>query len=135
MVSNSDALTPIVLAHPSAPALALHVLPYGLTLHRLLVRTPLPSSSPSSSLPSSSAASGSEGELHDLLVGPEDAADHRDAGRSFMGPIVGRYANRLPAGKRAFGSGGTVGEVDLPEWGEWFGFAFQISGSGRVWAR
>ncbi|CAO1616006.1 unnamed protein product [Parajaminaea phylloscopi] len=96
-----------------AAALELHVLPFGLTVHRLLV------------VPSDDG-----GEHHDLIVGPEDPRDHHARGRNFFGPLVGRYANRLPAGKLtvpgAAGQGNTgagagqVGadsHIELPVWG------------------
>ncbi|KAL4401758.1 aldose 1-epimerase [Malassezia pachydermatis] len=56
------------------------VLPYGLTIHSIEVKT--------------------KDVVHELLAGPEDAADHTTYPRQFYGPIVGRYANRLPAGPR-----------------------------------
>ena len=51
---------------------------YGLTIHRIEVQR--------------------ERRTFDVLAGPEDAADHRTLGRRFYGQVVGRYANRLPAG-------------------------------------
>lgn len=51
---------------------------YGLTIHRIEVQR--------------------EGNAFDVLAGPEDAAEHRTLGRRFYGQVVGRYANRLPAG-------------------------------------
>lgn len=72
---------------------ALTVVPYGLTVHALEIYH--------------------AGVVHDVLVGPEDPAAHRVLGRRFFGSIVGRYANRLPAGR----SSGAGVEVDLAEWG------------------
>ena len=57
---------------------ALSVVPFGLTVHRLELR---PHDAPV-----------------DVLVGPEEAKSHAD-GRAFFGSAVGRYANRLRAGK------------------------------------
>ena len=69
------------------------VLPYGLTVHAIRMYH--------------------DGEWHDLLAGPENPADHARYGRRFFGQIVGRYANRLPAGPSE--AGGV--RVDLAEWG------------------
>lgn len=80
--------------------LELHVLPFGLTVHRLLLIL---------------HASSAEDTRRDLIVGPEDARDHHLRGRNFFGPLVGRYANRLPAGKNTDASGYV--SVNLPEWG------------------
>ncbi|PWN26202.1 hypothetical protein BDZ90DRAFT_48507 [Jaminaea rosea] len=91
---------PVVLrlastASASSP-LEVHVLPYGLTIHRLVI----------------------DDGKEDLITGPESPSDHHTLGRSFFGPIVGRFANRLPAGQNSFNYDSTeVGSVDLPEWG------------------
>lgn len=71
---------------------ALSVVPFGLTVHRLELR---PHDAPV-----------------DVLVGPEEAKSHAD-GRAFFGSAVGRYANRLRAGKHEAGGK----EFYLPEWG------------------
>lgn len=99
---QADPFKPVVLRRetPEAGSLELHVLPYGLTVHRLIVTT-----------------AGAK-EPNDVIVGPEDPRDHKDTGRSFFGPLVGRYANRLPAGKiDATTRDGTRLQLDLPEWG------------------
>ena len=66
---------------------------YGLTIHRIEVQR--------------------EQRTFDVLAGPEDAADHRALGRRFYGQVVGRYANRLPAGTWACRDG----TLQLAEWG------------------
>ena len=66
---------------------------YGLTIHRIEVQR--------------------ERRTFDVLAGPEDAADHRALGRRFYGQVVGRYANRLPAGTWACRDG----TLQLAEWG------------------
>ncbi|KAH9469440.1 hypothetical protein Pst134EA_006729 [Puccinia striiformis f. sp. tritici] len=52
----------------------------GLTMHKLLVES-------------------SEFPTRDVLCGPESSSSFKTEGRKFMNQIVGRYANRLPAGK------------------------------------
>ena len=59
---------------PYVNALALEVLPHGVTLHRLFVQA--------------------DGKTHDILVGPEDPAGHLQ--QKYTNTIVGRYANRVP---------------------------------------
>ena len=71
-----DPLKPILLAAEGAD-LKFSVLPYGLTFHSI---------------------STEDGE--DFIGGPEDPKDHQARGRKFLNPIIGRYANRLPAGKK-----------------------------------
>lgn len=56
--------------------LRVEVLHHGLTMHRIEVDL--------------------GGQTLDLLAGPEDAASHAET-RAFYGPVLGRYANRLPA--------------------------------------
>ena len=86
---------PVVLSHPRLPITA-HVIPFGLNVTRLVFQNP------------------SSGETHDVIAGPEEPSDHWQQGRTFLGPLVGRYANRLPAGKCRFPGG----ELDLPEFCE-----------------
>ncbi|KZT67902.1 galactose mutarotase-like protein, partial [Daedalea quercina L-15889] len=82
--------TPILLALPSlTPSLALEVLPYGLTLHRLFVQT--------------------DGKTHDILIGPETPSDHLV--QKYTNTIIGRYANRVPAGTHAFTRNGLAGSL------------------------
>lgn len=78
MVTPLDAsLTPLLLTLPSlTPSLALEVLPLGLTLHRLFVQA--------------------DGKTHDILIGPELPAGHLT--QKYTNTIIGRYANRVPAG-------------------------------------
>lgn len=91
-----DPFAPTVLHHPRLP-LSVHVLPYGLTIHRIVFTDP------------------STAETHDVITGPEDPKDHHTQGRCFFGPVVGRYANRLPKGENELPGG--RGTVNLPEWG------------------
>ncbi|CAK5273378.1 unnamed protein product [Mycena citricolor] len=68
---------PVLLALPSlTPALALEVVPYGLTIHRLFVQA--------------------DGRTHDIVIGPEDPAGH--VTQKYTNTIIGRYSNRLPIG-------------------------------------
>ncbi|KAF8805389.1 galactose mutarotase-like protein [Phlegmacium glaucopus] len=69
---------PVVLTLPSSftPSLALEILPYGLTIHRLLVRD--------------------DNRTHDLVIGPELSHDH--VTQKYTNSVVGRYANRVPVG-------------------------------------
>lgn len=56
--------------------LTLEVLPYGVTIHRFLVKV---------------------GEkTHDIVIGPESPAGHKT--QKYTNSIVGRYANRIPVG-------------------------------------
>lgn len=94
-MSFIDPFQPVVLSHPRLPLTA-HVLPLGLNITRLIFRNP------------------STGETHDVIASPEDPKDHWTKGRTFIGPLVGRYANRLPVGKSQFAGG----EIDIPEFCE-----------------
>ncbi|KAK7682610.1 hypothetical protein QCA50_014410 [Cerrena zonata] len=72
---------PVFLALPSlTPAIALEVLPRGLTIHRLYIQA--------------------DGRTHDLVVGPEDPKGHLT--QKYTNTIVGRYANRLPTTPEPF---------------------------------
>ena len=71
---SSPAFEPVVLKNDEG-TVELHILPYGLTLHRLIVRT--------------------DGQESDLLIGPEEAERCGSDGRLFRNTVVGRYANRL----------------------------------------
>jgi len=88
-----DPLTPIVL-YPEdgsfSPPLSLEVLPFGLTLNKLLIN--------------------GDGKTHDILIGPYDPLDHQRL-RAFQNPIVGRYANRLPVGEHPIKKDGVQGVV------------------------
>lgn len=88
-----DPLKPILLAAEGAD-LKFSVLPYGLTFHSI---------------------STEDGE--DFIGGPEDPKDHQARGRKFLNPIIGRYANRLPAGKKLkykYANGKST-QIELPE--------------------
>ncbi|KAJ1028534.1 hypothetical protein NDA16_001700 [Ustilago loliicola] len=87
-----DPFKPILLAADGAD-LSVTVLPYGLTIHSL----------------------GTE-EGEDFIGGPEEPHDHKTRGRAFLNPIIGRFANRLPAGKVDFTSAnGKTTSIELPE--------------------
>lgn len=87
-----DPFKPIYLSADGAD-LTVSVLPYGLTIHSF---------------------STEDGE--DFIGGPEDPKDHQTRGRKFLNPIIGRYANRLPAGKVEYKSAnGKVTQINLPE--------------------
>ncbi|PWN21023.1 hypothetical protein BCV69DRAFT_282526 [Microstroma glucosiphilum] len=117
--SNVDPFQPIILEHPAVPDLQAHILPYGLTVHRLLLnRRPR-------DLLQDAPESEESVEVYDLIVGPEKETDHCDGGRNFFGPVVGPYANRLPAGVTRFSyseqrgerkAGLVDNEVNSPEW-------------------
>lgn len=71
---------------------AVVVLSYGLTIQAIEVQA--------------------HGRVHDVLAGPEDPRVHKTH-RQFFGPVIGRYANRLPAGP----SETPDVAVHLEEWG------------------
>lgn len=94
-MSTPSAFEEITLSSPSAPRLRVHVVPYGLTIHRIVVD-----------------------DAHDVIVGPEDPRDHERRGRCFLNQLVGRFANRLPSGASTAATSSDVDlQVDLPEWG------------------
>ncbi|KAH8092568.1 galactose mutarotase-like protein [Cristinia sonorae] len=81
MSAPEQRFTPVLLTLPGlTPTLALEILPHGVTLHRLFVQA--------------------DGRTHDLLIGPENPADHLT--QKYTNTIVGRYANRLPVNQDAF---------------------------------
>lgn len=87
-----DPFKPILLAAEGA-SLTATVLPYGLTIQTL------------------STESG-----EDFIGGPEEPLDHKTRGRAFLNPIIGRFANRLPAGPVSFTSAnGKKTQIELPE--------------------
>ncbi|EGN92376.1 hypothetical protein SERLA73DRAFT_191225 [Serpula lacrymans var. lacrymans S7.3] len=68
---------PVLLSLPSlAPSLAVEVIPFGLTIHRIFVQV--------------------DGRTHDIVIGPEAPEDHTVV--KYTNTIVGRYANRVPVG-------------------------------------
>ncbi|KAL1738613.1 galactose mutarotase-like domain-containing protein, partial [Schizophyllum fasciatum] len=81
--------TPITLSLPSlGPSLALEIIPFGLTIHRILVQA--------------------DGKTHDILVGPEKPEDHTT--RRYINSVIGRYTNRLPVKPLQFERNGVKGE-------------------------
>lgn len=89
---------PVILASKKGD-IQVHIIPFGLTVHRLLVSSP-------------------SGRQQDLIVGPENPSDHHAGGRNFFGPVVGRFANRLPAHKSSVSTAqGKQLDLNLPEWG------------------
>ncbi|KIM40744.1 hypothetical protein M413DRAFT_446132 [Hebeloma cylindrosporum] len=86
---------PVLITLPDSltPALALKILPYGLTIHKILVQN--------------------DGRTHDIVIGPESPQGH--VTQKYTNSIVGRYANRIPVGKHALERNGFSSEfVALP---------------------
>ncbi|KAJ7592543.1 galactose mutarotase-like domain-containing protein [Mycena floridula] len=82
-------LTPVLLTLPSlTPALALEILPHGLTFHRFFIQA--------------------DGRTHDVLVGPEPPEGHLT--KKYTNTIIGRYANRIPVGTHQLERNGVKGE-------------------------
>ncbi|KAF7312740.1 hypothetical protein MIND_00289000 [Mycena indigotica] len=87
---SSSEYTPVLLTLSSlTPALALEVLPHGLTIHRLIVQA--------------------DGRTHDIVIGPESPADH--AFQKYTNSVVGRYSNRVEVGTHKFERKGVSGEM------------------------
>ncbi|KAE9399481.1 galactose mutarotase-like protein [Gymnopus androsaceus JB14] len=81
---------PVLLSLPSlAPSLAVEILPYGLTFHRIFVQT--------------------DGRTHDIVIGPEDPQGH--VTQKYTNTIIGRYANRIPVGTHSIERNGVKAEV------------------------
>ncbi|KAJ4477510.1 galactose mutarotase-like domain-containing protein [Lentinula aciculospora] len=81
---------PVLLTLPSlAPSLAVEILPYGLTFHRIFVQA--------------------DGRTHDIVIGPEDPRGHIT--QRYTNTIIGRYANRVPVGTHAIERNGVKAEV------------------------
>ncbi|KAI4520280.1 galactose mutarotase-like protein [Schizophyllum commune Loenen D] len=81
--------TPVTLTLPSlGPSLALEIIPFGLTIHRIFVQA--------------------DGKTHDILVGPEKPEDHKT--RRYINSVIGRYTNRLPVKLLQFERKGIKGE-------------------------
>ncbi|KAJ7129045.1 galactose mutarotase-like domain-containing protein [Mycena filopes] len=81
---------PVLLTLPSlTPSLALEVLPYGLTLHRLFVQA--------------------DGRTHDIVIGPEAPEEH--VTQKYTNTVVGRYSNRVPVGTHKVERKGITSEV------------------------
>ncbi|PWN38260.1 galactose mutarotase-like protein [Meira miltonrushii] len=86
MSSNGNFIDPFeetIIRHPQL-SLRAHIIPLGLNVTRLIFDDPV------------------ESFEHDVIIGPESPQDHWRFGRKFLGPVVGRYANRLPVGKHKF---------------------------------
>ncbi|KAJ7067434.1 galactose mutarotase-like domain-containing protein [Mycena amicta] len=87
---STSEYTPVLLTLPSlAPALALEVLPHGLTIHRFIVQA--------------------DGRTHDIVIGPELPTDH--AFQKYTNSVVGRYSNRVEVGTHKFVRKGVSGEM------------------------
>ncbi|KAL1657901.1 galactose mutarotase-like domain-containing protein [Schizophyllum commune] len=81
---------PVTLTLPSlGPSLALEIIPFGLTIHRIFVQA--------------------DGKTHDILVGPEKPEDHKT--RRYINSVIGRYTNRLPVKPLQFERKGIKGEL------------------------
>ncbi|KAG6827911.1 hypothetical protein H0H92_009980 [Tricholoma furcatifolium] len=84
---------PVLLTLPAVtPSLAIEILPFGLTIHRLIVQA--------------------DGHTHDIVVGPEDPEGH--VTQKYVNTIIGRYSNRIPVGKHSFERKGIRGEITAP---------------------
>ncbi|KZV64229.1 galactose mutarotase-like protein [Peniophora sp. CONT] len=76
---------PIRLELPSSkPALAVEVLPHGMTLQSILLTV--------------------DGKTHDILIGPEQPTGHETL--KYTNNIIGRYTNRVPTAERTISKGG-----------------------------
>lgn len=83
-----------VVLRGASGRLEVHLLRYGMTVHAIRVR---------------------HGDAeYDVLAGPADPATHRTH-RAFYGPLIGRYANRLPAGPLRTDEVA----IDAQPWGMW----------------
>ncbi|KIO34641.1 hypothetical protein M407DRAFT_240484 [Tulasnella calospora MUT 4182] len=92
-MASVDPFQPIVLTLPSfSPSLAVQVIPYGLTIHKILVN--------------------GDGKTHDLLIGPENPEEHGEL-RRFMNTIVGRYSNRIPTGDFTLEKNGITSQLHV----------------------
>ncbi|KAJ6459464.1 galactose mutarotase-like domain-containing protein [Mycena vitilis] len=81
---------PVLLTLPSlTPSLALEILPFGLTLHRLFVQA--------------------DGRTHDIVIGPESPKDHTT--QRYTNTAIGRYSNRVPVGTHKVQRNGITSEV------------------------
>ncbi|CAA7269494.1 unnamed protein product [Cyclocybe aegerita] len=82
---------PVLLSLPTSltPSLVLEILPYGLTIHKLLVQA--------------------DGRTHDVVIGPESPKDH--VTQKYTNSIVGRYANRIPVGTHVLEKKGFKSEL------------------------
>ncbi|KAL0580646.1 hypothetical protein V5O48_001376 [Marasmius crinis-equi] len=82
---------PILLSSPTlTPSLAVEVLPQGVTFHRILVKA--------------------HGRTHDIVIGPDEPEEHKT--QRYVGTIIGRYANRVPAGKHIVERKGVKAEFE-----------------------
>ncbi len=80
-MTELDPFQPIILRHASVPT-SVSILPYGLTIQSIQTRT----------------GENGQAEEHDVISSFEDPRNHAAPNRNFYGPIIGRYANRLPVG-------------------------------------
>ncbi|KAG8864903.1 hypothetical protein FRB96_003489 [Tulasnella sp. 330] len=92
MASSDEGLKPVVLALPSiSPSLALEVLPYGLTIHRILVN--------------------GDGKTHDIVIGPNNHQEHKTT--PFLHTLIGRYSNRIPVGDSTLEKDGVTSQLSI----------------------
>ncbi|KAG6873480.1 hypothetical protein C0995_015183 [Termitomyces sp. Mi166 len=92
---------PVLLALPSlTPSLAVEILPFGLTLHRVIVQAD------ECSLKRSNYA-----KTHDIVVGPESPEGH--ATQKYVNTIIGRFSNRIPAGTHIIERNGIKGQMTV----------------------
>ncbi|KAG6840890.1 hypothetical protein C0991_003414 [Blastosporella zonata] len=83
---------PVLLALPAVtPSLAVEILPFGLTIHRIIVQA--------------------DGHTHDIVVGPEAPQGHIT--QKYVNTIIGRTSNRIPAGTHAIERNGVTGEITV----------------------
>ncbi|KAG6849595.1 hypothetical protein H0H93_007117 [Arthromyces matolae] len=83
---------PVLLTLPSVtPSLAVEILPFGLTVHRIIVQA--------------------DGRTHDIVVGPEEPQGH--VTQKYVNTIIGRYSNRIPVGVHAIERKGIKGEINV----------------------
>lgn len=92
LLAPMSAFEPVVISSPQS-ALRVEVLPFGLTIQSILV------------------------DGQDVVPSYQEPRSHSPPNRAFFAPIVGRYANRLPAGHIEFGSqaDGSHGDANLLE--------------------
>ncbi|KAH0584875.1 hypothetical protein H2248_008153 [Termitomyces sp. 'cryptogamus'] len=90
LIQEMAEFKPVLLTLPSlTPSLAVEILPFGLTLHRIIVQA--------------------DGRTHDIVVGPEDPEGHTT--QKYTNTIIGRFSNRIPAGTHNIERNGIKGQI------------------------